>query len=283
MSLRWTLGGGDAAIARARRPQALAATLDAPPLQGLDWLGRPPSPEAPLLYRVLVPLGEAFLFGICRLRLTVEGREHLPEGGYIAVCAVHRSWIDPLLLIRALPREPRLWFLGSGPTAFDRRWKERLLHRMGGILPVWRGGPDVAVHARSAAAVVAEGAVLALFMEGGIGGRPDRLARVRHGAAFLALRTGAPIVPVALCGAEGLYRHKRMALRILPPTTAADLLGGDDLARLAAGSREEVRAITAVTTALSERIERAVSELYPATTDPPSAPRRWSWLTRLMR
>jgi hypothetical protein len=100
-----------------------------------------------------VRLGEAFLFGLCGLRLEVEGREHLPQGGFIAACALHRSWLDPLLIIRALPLEPRVWFIGSGPTAFDRRWRERLLRHIGGLLPVWRGGRDIFVHVRAAQAI----------------------------------------------------------------------------------------------------------------------------------
>jgi 1-acyl-sn-glycerol-3-phosphate acyltransferase len=281
--LRRLLGGGDASIAKARRPEALAASLSAPPAEGLEWLGRAPSGHAPLLYRFLLAAAGALLFGLCRLRLRVEGREYLPEGGYIAVCALHRSWIDPLLVLRALPREPRAWFVGSGPTAFDRRWKERLLHHIGGILPVWRGGTDVAVHVRAAQAVIDERAVLALFMEGAIGGPIDAVSRSRSGSALLCLRTGAPIVPVALCGAEELYRGKRMTLRILEPTTVEALLGDRWTGLPEPGTRAELRSARALTEALAERITAATRELHPGTVDGPDVPRRWRWLTRLMR
>ena len=276
-------GGGDASIARARRPQELAASLPTPPPQGLDWLARAPEPRAPALYRVLVRLGEVFLLGLCRLRIRVEGREHLPDGGYVAVCALHRSWIDPLLVIRALPIEPRVWFLGSGPTAFDRPWKERLLRRTGGILPVWRGGADVDVHVRAARAVVEQGAVLGLFMEGAIGGPPDRTSRVRVGSAFLALRTGAPMVPIAICGAEELYRGKRVVVRILAPATPEELLGESWAGSPEPGSRDELRAARKLSEVVTARIDAAIAELYPSTLDTSDRPRRWRWLTRLFR
>jgi 1-acyl-sn-glycerol-3-phosphate acyltransferase len=283
MGLRsWILGGGDDSIARARRPEALRASLKEPPKEGLDWLGHVPGPRAPRLYRVLLRLSDAFLFGLCRLRLEVHGRHRLPrDGGYVIAVGLHRSWIDPLLVIRGIPREPRPWYLGSGPTAFDRPWKERLLRHTGGILPVWRGGTDFEVHVRTARAVVGSGAVLALFVEGAIGGPPDRLARVRDGAALLALRTDARIVPMGVCGADELYRGKRMALTIGEPATVADLLGAPPEAE--PGSRDELREARRLTRAMAARIDALVAEAYPDTVDPPDGPRRWSWLARLMR
>jgi len=71
---RRLLGGGDASIARARRPQALAVDLAEPPRQGLDWLGREPGPRAPWIYRFLVAIAWLVLRRICGLRLSVEGR-----------------------------------------------------------------------------------------------------------------------------------------------------------------------------------------------------------------
>lgn len=280
---RRLVGGGAETIERARRPGQAATELGAEPKQGIDWLGRPPGPDAPLLYRVLLGLARLLLFGLCRLDLRVEGRQRLPAGGYVAVVALHRSWVDPLLVIEALPLEPRVWFLGSGVSAFDRPWKERLLRRTGGILPVWRGTGDPAVHVRSAKAVVEAGGVLALFAEGRIGGPPDAPAAMRSGAALLCLRTGAPIVPVAISGAESLYRGKRLRVDILPATTPAELLGDAWPGLPAPGSRDELRVARAMTAALREQLAEAIAESYPWTVDPPAAPRRWPWLTRLLR
>jgi 1-acyl-sn-glycerol-3-phosphate acyltransferase len=277
------VGGGDEAIERARRPQQLAASLDQTPLEGIDWLGERPRARAPLLYRILILLAGWFLFGLCRVRVHVRGVEHLPQGGYIVVSAVHRSWVDPLLLVHALPIEPRPWFMGSGASAFDRRWKERLLRHSGGLLPVWRGGMDVSVHERSARAVVEEGGVLALFAEGRIGGPPDAPSRMRSGAALLCLRTGAPIVPIAICGAEELYRGKRIEVEVLPSTTADEMLGPDLGDPVERGTRDELRRAHALTRAIETRLSTTLASSYRATVDPPSQPRRWRWLTRLLR
>jgi 1-acyl-sn-glycerol-3-phosphate acyltransferase len=278
------LGGGDESIARAHRPQALAASLGSPPAEGLDWLGRAPSPRVALLFRVLWAAGSSFLFGLCRIRLEVEGREHIPDGGHLVAAALHRSWIDPLVVIAAWPLEPRIWFLGSGPSAFDRPWKEWLLRRIGGFLPVWRGGAGIETHVRAARAVVASGGRLALFFEGAIGGEPDRVARIRAGSGLLALRTQAPIVPIAICGAEQLYRGKRIAARVLPATTVRELLGAEwDGSPPEPGTREELRLARRISERLGERIDAEVQAIYPGTIDPPGRPREWPWLTRLFR
>lgn len=282
--LKRLLGGGDASIARARRPQALAASLGRPILEGLDWLQRRPSPRAPLLYRLLLGLGGFVLYRICSIRVEVSGRENLPASGYVLAAALHRGWIDPLIVLRAVPVEPRVWFLGSGPTAFDKGWKEALLRRTGGILPVWRGG-GVEVHMSAAKAVVEEGAVLCLFIEGAIVGPPDRVwPGVRGGSGLIALRTGAPIVPFALAGTDELYRGRRLAARILPPVSVEQLLGDEWPGALPTpNTRDELRLARRITQKIAERIDAELPQMLERVTDPVGHKRRWRWLTRLMR
>jgi 1-acyl-sn-glycerol-3-phosphate acyltransferase len=122
--------------------------------EGLDWLGRKPEARASLLYRGVRLLARFTLFGLFRFRIETSGREHLPDGGYLLVAAAHRGWMDPFVVMHALPLEPRSWFLGSGPSTFTSRWREWLVHRLGGLLPVWRGGVGVERHVRSARAVL---------------------------------------------------------------------------------------------------------------------------------
>ena len=123
--------------------------------------------------------------------------------------------MDPFLVMHALPLEPRVWFLGSGPSAFSARWREALLHRLGGMLPVWRGGIGIEQHVASARAVLEAGGVFVLIPEGGVAGPPDRLAPFRFGSALIALRLGAPILPIAMAGSAELYVGRRMITRLL--------------------------------------------------------------------
>lgn len=260
---------------RARvRPEALAAARGGV-REGLDWLGRPPEATASLLYRLLRLVARFVLFGVFRFRIETAGREHLPRGGYLLIAGAHRGWMDPFVAMHAVPAEPRSWFLGSGPSTFTSRWREALIHRLGGLLPVWRGGLGVESHVRSARAVVEAGAVFVQMPEGTINGPAGRLGPFRPGAALIALRTGATIVPLAIAGTEELYLGRRMASRILSPTTVRELLGNTwDGVVPDPDSRAELDLARRASEALAARIGPVVEALYPGTVDPPAHPRR---------
>ncbi len=223
------------------------------------------------------------LFGVFRFRIETSGQELLPSGGYLLVGAAHRGWMDPFVAMHAVPMEPRCWFLGSGPSTFTARWREVLIHRLGGLLPVWRGGVGIDAHVRSAQAVIAAGAVFVQMPEGTINGPVGRLGPFRPGACLIALRTGAPIVPLAIAGTEELYVRKRMASRVLAPTSVRGLLGDRwDGTMPEPGSRAELDLARRATDALAERLGPVVEALHPGTVDPPEHPRRWrrrlTWL-----
>jgi len=218
--------------------------------EGLAWLGRRPEARASPLYRVVRLLVRSVLFGVFRFRVATSGQEHLPDGGYLVVAAAHRGWMDPFVVLHALPPEPRAWFLGSAASTFTSPWREWLARRLGGLLPVWRGGLGVEQHVGSARAVLAGGGVFVQMPEGTVSGPPG----------------------------------KRMASRVLPATSVGELLEPGWDGRLPAeGSREELALARRVSDALAERLGPAVESLHPSTLDPPRHPRRLAgWLTWLL-
>jgi 1-acyl-sn-glycerol-3-phosphate acyltransferase len=255
-------------------PEALAAARGGA-VEGLAWLGRTPEAKASVLYRVVRVLVRFLCFGLFRFRIATSGQEHLPPGGYLLVAAAHRGWMDPFVVMHALPVEPRSWFLGSGPSTFTAPWRESLAKRLGGLLPVWRGGVGIDGHIESARAVVANGGVFVQMPEGTVSGPPGRLGPMRHGWAIIALRTGAPVVPLALAGTEELYVGRRMASRILAVTSVHALAGLAEGGPLPPpGSREELDLARAMTDRLAAILGPAVEALYPGTVDPPGHPRR---------
>ena len=74
-----------------------------------------------------------------------------------------------------------------------------------------------------------------------------------------------------------------MAVRILPPASAEQLLGDSWAGPPEPGSRDELRTARKLSEAITARIDAAVAELYPNTVDPSGRERRWTWLARLFR
>jgi hypothetical protein len=266
-------------------PDVLETGRTAGAREGLEWLGREPESRASLLYRVLRLIARIALFGVFRFRIETSGQGHLPQGrGYLLVGAAHRGWMDPFVVMHAIPAEPRAWFLGSGPSTFTSRSRERLIHRLGGLLPVWRGGLGIESHVASARAVVRNGGVFVQMHEGTVSGPPGRIGPFRVGAALIAIRTGAPVVPLVIAGTEELYIGRRMASKVLPATSAAELLGDAwDGAAPAEGSRTELDLAHLLTERLEWLLGPEVEALQPRTVDPPEHPRRLrKRLTRLL-
>jgi 1-acyl-sn-glycerol-3-phosphate acyltransferase len=255
-------------------PEALAAQRGGAQ-EGLAWLGRAPEARASWLYRSLRLVARFVCIVVLRFRIRTDGQEHLPAGGYTVVAAAHRGWMDPFVVMHALPPEPRCWFLGSAPSTFTARWREVLIHRLGGLLPVWRGGVGVGQHVASARAVIGNGAVFVQMPEGTVSGPPGRIGTFRTGWAIIAQRVDSPIVPLAMAGTEELYLGRRMASRVLPPMTARELAGlAPDAPFPAPGSREELELARVMTERLAAILGPVVEALHAWTVDPPDHPRR---------
>ena len=256
-------------------PEAMAAARGGA-VEGLAWLGRQPEAKASLFYRAIRLLVRFLCFVVFRFRIATSGQEHIPAGGgYLVVAAAHRGWMDPFVVMHALPGEPRAWFLGSAPSALTSRTREWLARSVGGLLPVWRGGVGIDAHVASAKAVIANGAVFVQMPEGTVSGPPGRLGPLRNGWAIIAMRTDAPILPIAMAGTEELYIGRRMASRVLPSTSVRELAGLPSDAPLPEpGSREELALARVLSDALAKRLGPAIEALYPGTVDPPTHRRR---------
>ena len=134
-------------------------------------------------------------------RTTVRGREHLPRSGPGIVVSNHIAISDPGILVGALPRPIAL----MSKIENDRGlWK--LFIPMVGAFTVRRGTADRQA-LRTAERVLEQGRLLCLFPEGT---RSDNgaLGAAHGGAALLALKTGAPIIPVALTGTPRIFSRR---------------------------------------------------------------------------
>jgi 1-acyl-sn-glycerol-3-phosphate acyltransferase len=185
---------------------ALRTVGDVTSSVGVSAEGRPRIP--PGMGRLQRPVagiaGWAFKW---QARLKVEGREHVPAEGPVIVAANHRSFLDIPLLVVASPRP--ISFMGKrelfkNPLA---RW---FLHETGGF-PVRREISDLRA-VDVALACLARGDVLGLYPEG-TRNRGEGLLPFLNGAAWLAMHTGAPIVPCGITGTEKAPEGRRTPIR----------------------------------------------------------------------
>nr|WP_218909758.1 lysophospholipid acyltransferase family protein [Nocardiopsis sinuspersici] len=138
----------------------------------------------------------------------VEGVHNVPRSGPLILAVNHLALIDPLFVGVACPRPVR--FIAK-QELFDegtlpRRLFARALRAIGQLSVDRRPGQSAQEAMDSSLKVLESGEVFGIFPEGTRS--PDgRLYRGQTGLAWLALTTGAPVVPVALAGTG----------RILPP------------------------------------------------------------------
>jgi 1-acyl-sn-glycerol-3-phosphate acyltransferase len=128
-------------------------------------------------------------------RLRVEGAGHVPERGPAIVAMNHESALD-ILLVVAASRRP-ITFMAK-KELFKNGLASWSLHALGGFR-VDRDRFDLVAVQRALAALV-RGDVLGMYPEGTRS--PGRLLPFLHGAAWLALRTGVPLVPCSISGTE---------------------------------------------------------------------------------
>ena len=145
-------------------------------------------------------LPRSFLKGLISLALhtfsdfEVIGAENIPEKGPIILTGNHFSFSDSIAMLHISPYSIEM-FSGANP-AFTPGWA-KLLPRLWGVLYVYRGtGSRQAI--RDAENVLKQDGFFGIFPEGGAWAEMIRPAR--PGAAYLASRTGAQILPVGFTG-----------------------------------------------------------------------------------
>lgn len=152
-------------------------------------------------------------------RIRVEGRDRLPAGPAL-VCFNHQSWTDPFILLATLPWRPRLSFFGPREEDMAVGARNRIMSWTGTAVPYKPGKNDLLEATRRVKAVFDAGGVLAIAGEGRIHSGEGELLALNEGAAFFALRSGVPIVPVAVNGTSWLAFGRTIRVRIGEPIPA---------------------------------------------------------------
>jgi 1-acyl-sn-glycerol-3-phosphate acyltransferase len=161
----------------------------------------------------------------------VEGLEGVPRQGPFILVANHRSLADPPIIGWAVGHKVGrvLHFMAKEEM---RRWPIiGWLAEGSGVFFVRRGEGDRSAQ-RAALRLLAEGRPIAIFPEG-TRSKDGRLGSAKPGAALLAIRSGAPLLPVAITGTERLFpghsrapHRTRVVVRIGLPFTLEHIPSG---------------------------------------------------------
>lgn len=140
-------------------------------------------------------------------RGTIKGLENVPKTGPFVVAPVHRSNADGPLVVILTRRRMRYM---SKDGMFKIHWLGQVFRAMGAF-PVNREVVDRAA-LKTAADVLERGEPLVLFPEGSRKSG-DKIEDLHEGAVYLAMKAGAPIVPVGIGNSDKANPKGKLLLR----------------------------------------------------------------------
>ncbi|MEQ8841517.1 MAG: lysophospholipid acyltransferase family protein [Acidimicrobiales bacterium] len=156
------------------------------------WLQQP-------LLRVLKPLMHRMW------DLDITGIDNIPVAGPALLAPNHLSFLDSPFTMSLMPRRT----LAVGKAEYMDSWKTKYFFPATGMIPLDRSGGDASQVALDAAAVALDRGDLFLIYPEGTRTRDGYLHKGKTGVARLALRTGAPIIPIGLVGTDRIQPPDR--------------------------------------------------------------------------
>jgi 1-acyl-sn-glycerol-3-phosphate acyltransferase len=197
-------------------------------------------------------------------RPIVEGRENIPADGPLIIASNHLSFIDSVLIPMVAPR--RVAFIAKVEYFESPGIKGRVMKAFFtaiGAVPVRRGDHRAAIESLDdSLAVLESGTAFGIYPEG-TRSRDGRLYRGKVGVGWLALKSGATIVPAAVIGTQDLLpvgakfpRRVRVTVRFGEPIDLATL----DFPGEAVATNARARRVVADT--VIERIQKLSGQEY---------------------
>ena len=173
----------------------------------------------------------------------VEGAERIPRTP-VLYCFSHQCWIDPGYVLAAVPRRPRVYFFGPEQEDMRRGARNRLMRRFGLVIPFAPGARGLLAATQRAALLASRGASIAIAGEGRIHCGESVVLPLKEGAAYIALRAGIPLVPVAVNGTGWLGFRRVVRVRFGEPIQVASATPGrpraDEVADLTARAKADL-------------------------------------------
>jgi 1-acyl-sn-glycerol-3-phosphate acyltransferase len=143
----------------------------------------------------------------------IQGIENIPAAGPALIAPNHISFIDSVFILALMPRR----ILAVGKAEYMDSWRTRYLFPAVGMIPLNRTSSTAAAAALAQSARALESGDLFLIYPEGTRSRDGYLHRGRTGVARLAMRTGAPIIPVGIQGTDAIQPPGTSLPRLFKP------------------------------------------------------------------
>lgn len=219
----------------------------------------PVRPRPPLVFRAVVALLRPAMVLVTRPRRW-GGAEHLPEGPCLLV-ANHVSVFDPFTLIHFLV-DNGVWPCVLAKESLWRYPVVGWVMRQVRAVPVHRESDRAGGALVEAEAALAAGHAVLMYPEGTTTQDPQGWPmRAKTGAARLALRTRATVVPVAQWGAQAVIPSSGRGFRPLPPKPSEVLAGAPVDLRDLYDRADDPAAWTEASTRIMARITAQLAEI----------------------
>ena len=154
------------------------------------------------------------------LRLEVEHADRFATAPAI-YCFNHLNWTDPLILLAVLPGRPKVAMFGPKEADMRVGARNRLIGWAGFGIPYRPEKTDLIETTRRVGHVLDDGWVIVIAGEGRIHRGERELMPLASGPAYFALRSGVPVIPVAINGSSWLGFRRTVRIRIGEPIAAA--------------------------------------------------------------
>lgn len=137
------------------------------------------------------------ILAYCKIvyRLKVVGKENIPKDGALLFCGNHRTYLDPPVIVVTSGRHMRF-------MAKEELGKNPFFAFLGVIFDaiyVKRDSKDISAM-KDAMKTLKSGGCIGIFPEGTRNGMEKNDGKLKNGATYMALKTGAKIIPIGIQG-----------------------------------------------------------------------------------
>lgn len=169
-------------------------------------------------------------------KVKIYGQDNIPQTDGIIICSNHINWLDPPLIAAYVKREINY-------MAKAELFKNKLIARvLKGVkaFPVKRGTADI-TSIKTSFKLIKDGKVLGIFPEG-TRSKDGKLKPAEPGVALIAVKTGAPVIPMRIVGDYKLFSELKIIIG--KPVFFKDLqsvkLSGDEVNELSQSIMAEI-------------------------------------------